>query len=185
MATIGGNIGRASPAGDTLAPLMVLNARATAVFPDGERTVPFSELFLGPGKTALGSGGFLKEIEVPFPPQGSRSVYLKHAIRGAMDIALLGIAVLIAPDPSRRVAGEVRLGIAAAAPTPIRAPRAEAMLQGKEPTAQLIAAVAAQAASEAQPISDHRASADYKRWIVEALTRRGLEAAWRAIGGGS
>src|SRR5919112_3844748 len=73
-ATIGGNICRASPSGETLAPLLVLEAQAKTVFSEGEKNQPFSSFFKGPGKTSLGSTGLLTEIEVPYPPAASRSV---------------------------------------------------------------------------------------------------------------
>lgn len=182
-ATIGGNICRASPSGETLAPLLVLEAKAKAAAPDGEKTAPFSAFFQGPGKTALGSKGLLTEIEVPYPPQGSRGVYLKHAVRGAMDIAMVGVAVLVRPDAGKNNLQEVRIGLGAVAPTPIRATKTETMLRGKPLTAALVKEAAAMAASESSPISDQRSSAENRRWIVEALTRRGLEQSWKAATG--
>src|SRR5439155_25593675 len=94
-ATIGGNICRASPSGETLAPLLALEAKGKLAFRDGEKTEAFSSFFQGPGKTSLGSKGLLTEIEIPSPTKGSHGVYLKHAVRGAMDIAMVGVAVLI------------------------------------------------------------------------------------------
>src|SRR3989338_5467569 len=84
-ATIGGNVCRASPSGETLAPLLVLEASAIARFSKGEKKLPFTELFLGPGQTLLGAKGLLREIEVPLPSKESRGTYLKHAVRGAID----------------------------------------------------------------------------------------------------
>ena len=100
-ATIGGNICRASPSGETLAPLLVLEAKAVLAFSDGEKTEPFMSFFQGPGKSSVGVKGLLTEIEIPYPPPGSKSVYLKHAVRGAMDIAMVGVAVLITPNAER------------------------------------------------------------------------------------
>jgi len=80
-ATIGGNICRASPSGETLTPLLVLEAKGKLAFADGERTEPFTAFFQGPGKCSVGSKGLLTEIEVPYPAAGSRGVYLKHAVR--------------------------------------------------------------------------------------------------------
>src|SRR4030095_7983484 len=78
-ATIGGNICRASPSGETLTPLLVLEANALLAFSDGERSEPFRSFFQGPGKSAAGAKGLLTEIEVPIPAAGSKGVYLKHA----------------------------------------------------------------------------------------------------------
>jgi carbon-monoxide dehydrogenase medium subunit len=182
-ATIGGNICRASPSGETLAPLLVLEATGKCAFTDGEKTQPFTSFFQGPGKSVLGTKGLLTEIDVPYPAAGSKSVYLKHAVRGAMDIAMVGVAVLITPNAGKNSMQDVRIGLGAVAPTPVRAPRTEALLRGKPLTAGLLKEAAAMAASESSPISDQRSSGDYRRWIVEALTRRGLEQTWKAATG--
>lgn len=182
-ATIGGNICRASPSGETLTPLLVLEAKGKLAFADGERTEPFTAFFQGPGKCSVGSKGLLMEIEVPYPAAGSRGVYLKHAVRGAMDIAMVGVAVLITPDAGKNNIQDVRIGLGAVAPTPVRATKTEALLRGKPLTAALLKEAAALAASEASPISDQRSSAENRRWIVEALARRGLEQTWTAATG--
>ena len=182
-ATIGGNICRASPSGETLAPLLVLEAQAKAAFSEGEKNQPFSSFFQGPGKTSLGSSGLLTEIDVPYPPTASRSVYLKHAVRGAMDIAMVGVAVLLTPDGGKTSIQDVRIGLGAVAPTPVRATKTEALLRGKPLSAALLKQAGALAATEASPIDDQRSSAENRRWIVEALTRRGLEQTWKAATG--
>lgn len=182
-ATIGGNICRASPSGETLAPLLVLEAKAKLAFSDGEKTEPFSGFFQGPGKSSAGVKGLLTEIEIPYPAPGSKGVYLKHAVRGAMDIAMVGVAVMITPDATKANLQDVRIGLGAVAPTPVRAPKAEALLRGKPLTAALVKEAAAMATLEASPISDQRSSAENRRWIVEALTRRGLQQTWKAATG--
>jgi len=182
-ATIGGNICRASPSGETLAPLLALEAKAKLAFKDGEKTEAFSSFFQGPGKTSLGSKGLLTEIEIPYPPKGSHGVYLKHAVRGAMDIAMVGVAVLITADAGNSSLQDVRIALGAVAPTPIRATKTEALLRGRSLTAALVKEAATLAASESSPITDQRSSAEYRGWIVEALTRRGLEQSWKAASG--
>jgi aerobic carbon-monoxide dehydrogenase medium subunit len=182
-ATIGGNICRASPSGETLAPLLVLEAKGKLAFSNGEKTEPFTTLFHGPGKTALGSTGLLTDIDVPYPPPASRSVYLKHAVRGAMDIAMVGVAVLLTPDAAKNTVQEARIALGAVAPTPVRASKTEALLRGQRLSASLLQEAAKTAASESRPIDDQRSSGEYRRWIVEALTRRGLEQTWKAATG--
>ncbi len=182
-ATIGGNICRASPSGETLTPLLVLEANAILAFSDGERSEPFNAFFQGPGKSAVGAKGLVTEIDIPLPPAGSKGVYLKHAVRGAMDIAMVGIAVMLTPDSGKNSVQDVRIGLGAVGPTPLRAPKTEALLKGKPLTAALIKEAGALAATEASPISDQRSSAENRRWIVEALTRRGLEQTWKAATG--
>jgi len=182
-ATIGGNICRASPSGETLAPLLALEAKAKLAFRDGEKTEAFISFFQGPGKTSLGSKGLLTEIEIPYPPKGSHGVYLKPAVRGAMDIAMVGVAVLITADAGNSSLQDVRIALGAVAPTPIRATKTEALLRGRSLTAALVKEAATLAASESSPITDQRSSAEYRGWIVEALTRRGLEQSWKAASG--
>jgi carbon-monoxide dehydrogenase medium subunit len=182
-ATIGGNICRASPSGETLAPLLVLEASGKCVFADSEKIQPFTSFFHGPGKSVLGATGLLTEIDVPHPAAGSKTAYLKHAVRGPMDIAMVGVAVLIIPDPSKTSLQDVRIGLGAVAPTPIRAAKTEALLRGQRLTPQLLKEAAVTAAAESSPISDQRSSAENRRWIVEALTRRGLEQTWKAATG--
>ncbi|HEY1267618.1 MAG TPA: xanthine dehydrogenase family protein subunit M [Candidatus Binatia bacterium] len=182
-ATIGGNICRASPSGETLTPLLVLEAKGNLAFAGKETAEPFANFFSGPGKTSLGSTGLLTAIDVPYPAAGSRGVYLKHAVRGAMDIAMVGVAVLMTPDTAKNAVQEVRIGLGAVAPTPIRAAKAETLLRGKPLTPALLKQAAESAASEASPIDDQRSSAEYRRWIVEALTRRGLAQCWKAATG--
>ena len=182
-ATIGGNICRASPSGETLAPLLVLEAKAKLAFSNGEKTEGFETFFHGPGKSSLGSTGLLTGVEVPYPAQGSRSAYLKHAVRGPMDIAMVGVAVMVTPDAKNSQLQDARIGLGAVAPTPIRATRTEALLRGQTLNAALVKEAAQMAASESSPISDQRSSAEYRGWIVEALTRRGLEQCWKAATG--
>jgi carbon-monoxide dehydrogenase medium subunit len=182
-ATIGGNICRASPSGETLAPLLVLEAAGKCAFSDGEKTQAFTSFFQGPGKSVLGTKGLLTEIDVPYPAAASKSVYLKHAVRGAMDIAMVGVAVLVTPDATKNNVQDVRIGLGAVAPTPIRATKTEALLRGKPLSAALIKEAAVLAAAESSPINDQRSSAENRRWIVEALTRRGLTQTWKAATG--
>jgi carbon-monoxide dehydrogenase medium subunit len=100
-----------------------------------------------------------------------------------MDIAMVGVAVLITPDAAKNGLQDVRIGLGAVAPTPIRATKTETMLRGKPLNAALVKEAAAMAASESSPISDQRSSAENRRWIVEALTRRGLQQSWQAATG--
>ena len=182
-ATIGGNVCRASPSGETLAPLLVLDAQAELAFSDGARTEAFSAFFRGPGQTSLGAKGLLTGITVPFPAAGSHAAYLKHAVRGPMDIAMVGVAVMATPNADKTALDDVRIGLGAVAPTPIRAARTEAMVRGKGLDAALLKEAGASAAAESSPITDQRSSGEYRGWIVDALTRRGLAQCWQAITG--
>lgn len=182
-ATIGGNICRASPSGETLTPLLILEGLAKTASSKGEQDVPFASFFKGPGETSLGSTGLLTGINVPYPAAESHAVYLKHAVRGAMDIAMVGVAVLVTPNAGKNKLDDVRIGLGAVAPTPVRAGKTEALLNGKALTAKLVKEAGTMAGSESTPITDQRSSGEYRKWIVEALTRRGLAQCWQAITG--
>ena len=120
---------------------------------------------------------------MPFPADGSHAVYLKHAVRGPMDIAMVGVAVMAAANADKTGLDDVRIGLGAVAPTPIRAPKTEALVSGKALDAALVKEAGASAASESSPITDQRSSGEYRGWIVDALTRRGLEQCWQALTG--
>ncbi len=175
VATIGGNICNAAPSADTAPGLIALGAEA--VIADGEqRVVPVEDFFTGPGRTVLQTGELLTGVRIPRPPARSGSAYLRHTPRAWMDIAVVGVASYVQLDEAGRCA-DVRIALGAVAPTPIRAPQAEAILQGESPTSEAIEAAARQAAREARPISDVRGSADYRRHLVYVLTRRTLHMA--------
>ena len=154
-ATIAGNLCRASPSADTIPPLMADGARIKTT----TRVVPIEEFFVGPGKTVLQPGELVTEILVPAPPAGTKKVYIKHGRRRAMELATVGVAVT-------RMPGDVRIALGAVAPTVIRARAAE-----KETNADKAAQAAA---AECAPISNVRASADYRREMVRVLVKRAL-----------
>lgn len=166
-ATIVGNICRASPSADTLPPLIADDAAVRIVGGKGERTVRLEDFFSGPGKTVLGVDELVTELVLPPPPPSTRKVYIKHGRRKAMELATVGVAVTLNAD--------VKIVLGAVAPAPIRARRAEDVLRGKAITPELIAQAAKAAADESRPISNVRASAAYRREMVEVLTRRALQ----------
>jgi aerobic carbon-monoxide dehydrogenase medium subunit len=171
LATVGGNMCNAAPSAD-LAPIFIaLNAAAHLAGPKGERRVPLEDFFTGPGQTVLAPGELLVALEVP--PRAGSSLYLKHAPREHMDIAVVGVGLAIQLSDGRCESARVVLG--AVAPIPLRARRAEAELTGRPLTAERIDRAAKIAAEEAKPIDDVRGSAWYRRRMVEVLTRRGLE----------
>ena len=179
LATVGGNICNASPAGDILPALLAFDAQCRIAGPDGERWLPLTEVFAGPGRTVLQATEVLAEISLPLPLANSGSLYIKHSPRGAMDIATLGVASVISLEDSGRVCRNVRIGLGAVAPTPIRASAAESILWGREVTPELIRSAAEAARAEAKPINDVRGSAEHRLEMVEVLTQRTLE---RALG---
>ncbi|MBC7324715.1 MAG: xanthine dehydrogenase family protein subunit M, partial [Moorella sp. (in: Bacteria)] len=182
IATVGGNLCSAVPSADTAPPLLAAGASVKLVSLKGERVVSLADFFLGPMETVLQPGELLAEINLPPVPAGVGSCYLKIGPRDAMDIALVGVAAqVIMEDGVCRGAG---LALGAVAPTPLKVTEAEKILTGSSLTAADIARAAAIAADAARPISDHRASADYRRKMVAVLTRRALQEAWaRALSG--
>ena len=149
--------------------------------PDGERELPLAEFWRGPNATALRPGELLRELRLPPPPPNTGGVYVRRTPRKQMDIAVVGVAVLLTLDGDRIERARVALG--AVAPTPIRAPQAEAALEGQAASEPLFARAAEAAAAEARPISDQRGSAEFRRHLVRITTERGLhEAARRARG---
>ena len=177
LATVGGNICNASPAGDTTPALLAFDAQCRVVGPEGERIVALDQFFAGPGRTVLRPAEILAELRLPPPLPNSGSLYIKHSPRGAMDIATVGVASMISLERRGTVCREVRIALASVAPTPVRARSAEDMLRGQTLSPQLVAAAAQEAQARITPIDDVRGSATYRKSIVEALTQRTLERA--------
>jgi CO/xanthine dehydrogenase FAD-binding subunit len=173
-ATIGGNICNASPSADTVPALLVLGAMAWVFGGGEEKAIPLDTFFTGPGETVLGPGNILTSIQVPLPPAGSAYRYLKLGRVRAADLALVGVAVLGFPQADNPSGYGFRIALGAVAPTPIRAPEAEAVLiESVDDEAIERAALAAM--RTAKPISDVRASAEYRSAMVGALTKRGIK----------
>ena len=171
LATIGGNIAHASPAADTVAGLLVADAQVDIASADGERSVPIDELFTGPGQTVLTPGEIITRFRLPKPASGSH--YIKHKIREVMDLAFIGVATAVNLDNGTIT--DARIGLAAVAPTPIRATAAENLLKGNAPTPELLEQAGEAAAAGCSPISDLRCSAEHRREMVDVLTRRTLQ----------
>jgi len=173
LATIGGNLCNAAPSADTAAPLLALDAVAEIASPSGKRSLPLKDFFTGPGQTALKKGEMLLSILIPKQPDGAVSVYLKQSPRRAMDLAVVGVAVLAAHTNGKL---EARLALGAVAPTPIRVPEAEKLLnQTAKINDQVINEAARLAVRATRPISDVRASAEYRLDMIKNLTARALK----------
>ncbi len=175
LATVGGNVCNASPAGDTLPALLALDAQCKIVGPDGERWLPLEQFFKGPGSTALEPGEILTELRLPRPERNSGSLYIKHSPRGAMDISAVGVASAVSLRDRGRVCAAARIALGAVAPVPKRAYSAEEMLVGQTLTPELVEAAALEAQRLATPIDDVRATGDYRKSVVAVLTQRTLE----------
>jgi CO/xanthine dehydrogenase FAD-binding subunit len=178
-ATLGGNLCNASPAGDTLTPLLALNAEVElARLADdgavGTRRLPIDGFFTGPGRTRRAADELVLAVRVLAPKPGAVSRFHKAGTRPALDISPISIAFAAVRDAAGGLGG-VRIALGAVAPTPMRAHRAEALLEGCRLDAGSAAGAAAAAAEECRPIDDVRASAWYRRELVRNLLQRMLD----------
>lgn len=177
MGTIGGNLCNAAPSAETAPSLIGLRAKAKIAGPNGERTVPLEDFFTGPGSTVLETGELLVELQVPKTSPGTRGIYFKHSIRGTVDLAIVGVAVIVTMDTASDICRDASIVLGAVAPTPMRARSAEDIIRGKKINDALINKSAQAASDEARPISDVRASAQYRKDMVKVFTRRALQEA--------
>jgi CO/xanthine dehydrogenase FAD-binding subunit len=173
--TIAGNLCNAVPSADTAPALLTLEASLKLTSQKGERIVNIEDFFTGPNETVLTDEEILQEIHVPNLPPRSRGRYLKLTPRRSMDLAIVGVAaVVVAKDG---ICNDIRIALGAVAPTPTRARRAEDIVRGQKLSDDVIERAAQIAAEECCPISDHRASAEYRCDMVEVLTKRAIRQA--------
>ena len=181
LATIGGNLCSAVPSADTAPPLVALGATVTLAGKNGERTLLVEDFFAGPEASVLNPVEILSRVFIPSPPENSGGAYLKLMRRNAMDLALVGVAACLKLDGGKRVCQEARIALGAVAPTPMRALRAEEVLLNKEPDEQLAMEAGKIAAQEARPISDVRASKEYRTEMLRVLTKRAVMEALKRV----
>ena len=174
LATVGGNICDASPAADVSPPLLALDARVKLESAgNASRVLTLEEFFQGVRQTALRSDELLTSIEIPQPDSSDQAFYYKLGKRKADAIAVVSVAITLRRESDQ--VQHIRIALGAVAPVAMRAHEAEAKLLGLELSASNIAAAATAAAVAASPIDDFRASAAYRRRMVEVLVTRGLE----------
>jgi carbon-monoxide dehydrogenase medium subunit len=177
LATIGGNLCRAAPCSETAPPLIAYDARVRLAGPSGERWLPLEQFFTGPGTTALAPGEVLAEVSIPSPPVRSGAAYLRHGLRALMDLALVNVSAWLALEEDGSTCADVRIVLGSVAPTPIRARAAEDALRGRLLDAVSLAEAGVVAARESRPITDVRASADYRQQMVQLFVQRALHTA--------
>ncbi len=172
--TVGGNLGTASPAGDSLPVLAAMDATVVLVSRGGERRLPLSAFITGVKRTAIQPGEIIREVRVP-RLRGPQH-FLKVGTRNAMVISIACAAVVL--DTEGRT---VRCGLGAVAPTPIRALQAESFIagaidwDGPRASPEAVARFGELAAAAASPITDHRSTASYRRHAVRVITARALQ----------
>jgi CO/xanthine dehydrogenase FAD-binding subunit len=173
-ATVGGNMANATPSADVAPALIALDATAKIVSTSGERTVPLEEFFRGPGQTVMGAEEILSEIRIPKTSPRLVGEYIKFSPREMMDLAYVGVAVAYTLGEAEKSCRAVRIVLGAVFPIPMRARKAEAVLEGQLLTEALAEEAGRIAAQESKPISDVRSSADYRRAMVATMTKRAL-----------
>jgi carbon-monoxide dehydrogenase medium subunit len=182
LATIGGNVGRASPASDLGPALIVHRAVATIDGVGGVHNELVEDLYTGPGATTLASSDIITSIFLPDPAQGFGSAHVKLGKRGSgTDIALAGVSASVVLGEGGGIL-DCMIALASLGPTPFRAVASEALLRSKVPAESVLAAAAQSAAGEAKPIGDMRASASYRTTLARVLTLRALREAVRSAG---
>lgn len=179
LGTVVGNISSAVPSADMAPGLIVLGAKLKIANIKGERIIPVEDFFAGPSVSDLAHDELVVEVQVPNPPPFSGMVYMKHTIRSAMELAIVSVATMVTLKDG--VFGEVKIALGAVAPTPIRTAKAESLLKGKPFSTELVKEAAKTASEEARPISDIRASTEYRKEMVRILSERALNRAREEI----
>jgi len=174
LATLGGNMANGSPAADTATPLLVLDAAIVMADAKGRRKLPLAEYLVNVRANRFAKS-LLVEVVIPDPPHGKACRWSFQKLgRTAVDISLVNVAAGLQLDSRGRVKW-VRIALGAVAPFPMRAPGAEKRMTGRILDQALLAEIGAEVAREVSPISDARASAEYRREICSVLTRRALD----------
>lgn len=181
IATVGGNLCNASPSADMAPSLIGLGAQVKIAGLKSTRKVLLEDFFKGPGITILGNGEMLVEIQVPKVAPKTGAAYLKYGIRGSIDLAIVGVAVVIMLG-KRGECQDAKIVLGAVAPTPMRAKKAEEILKGKKIDQELIEESGRMASEEARPISDVRATAEYRKEMVKVFTRNAVKEALACAG---
>jgi carbon-monoxide dehydrogenase medium subunit len=196
VATLGGNLCTAAPSADTATPLLVLGTQVTIKNPKDERTLPIERFFQGPGESVLKTGEMVRELVIPKLLPNTGSAYYKLQRRLALDLPILGVSVLLSLDKNKVtcsdllctaspistllhkmeedgiICKEVRIALGVAAPIPMRALKAEALLRGKKLSDELLEEVANTASQEAQPRDSMRGEAWYRKDMIRVLVKR-------------
>ena len=174
--TVGGNLAHADPAQDPPPMLLALDAEVVAASPRGQRRIPLHELFLGFFQTSLEPDEIVTAVSLPPAEPRATSAYCKFLPRTQDDYATVSAAAWLLSDGDGRCA-RARIALGAAGPVPLRARRAEALLEGRRLDHELIDEVAAAVREEVDPIDDARGSAAYKREMARVFAGRALRAA--------
>ena len=180
MGTVAGNLCNASPSADNAPALIAYGAKVILRSTNGEREVPLEEFFKAPGVTVMNHDEVLTNILVPPPVPLSGCSYKAISRRSKVDISAVIVSVFIQAEKGR--CKDARIVLGAVAPIPMRAKKAEKILIGKKLTPSIVEKAALQASKESKPITDMRASASYRKQMVEVLSRRAIKESARMAG---
>jgi len=172
LGTLGGNLITCVPSMDSGPALLALDAAATVASSAGRRRMPLADLFVGPRKTSLKPGDLLVDIVIPKENLDKPAAFEKFGLRKGQALALVNVGAAFFIDKGNFLKPRIALG--AVAPTVIRAPKTEGFLDGRKISPEAFAEAGRIAATEAKPISDFRASADYRRDLIAVLVKRAL-----------
>ena len=175
LGTLGGNLVTCVPSMDSGPTLVALDAEVTVAGPDGSRRMPLTEFFVGPRKTILAPHELLIDVIIPKRNLGKPTNFYKFGLRKGQALALVNAASSLWVEDGKFK--DVRISLGAVSPVVVRAPKAEAVLEGKPVSDDLISEAGKIAITECNPIDDFRASLDYRRDLIDVLTRRTLQAA--------
>jgi carbon-monoxide dehydrogenase medium subunit len=178
LGTLGGNLVTGVPSMDSGPTLIALDALVTVAGSAGRRQMPLAEFFVGPRKTVLKPNELLVEIVIPKRNLGKPAHFLKSGLRKGQALALVNVAASLWVDWDKHVFVAPRIALGAVAPIVIRTPQAEAYLEGRAISPDAMAEAGRIAVADAKPISDFRASAEYRRDLIAVLTKRALEHAY-------
>lgn len=178
--TIGGNLVNASPAADLAPPLLIYDTSVVLVKAGSKREVPLTDFFISPGETILADDEILTEVRIPVIYSNTAAKFIKLGKRNAMTISVVTTAVRLTMDQMGHIS-QARIALGAVSSKPIRAKQAEEILKGKFPSVELFIEAGQIAGRESSPVSDIRASAEYRRKMVSVLTKRALVTAWNEI----
>lgn len=173
MASIAGNLCNAAPSAENAPLLMAMGALVTLKSESGTRVVPLDEFFKGPGKTIMKQGELLTSINVPPPPKGSGTSYQHISARGKVDISAVCVGAMLTMKGD--ICEDARIFLGAVAPTPMMAKNAQKIIKGKKITEELLQTAGVEASKECKPITDMRATLEYRKLMVAVLTGRAID----------
>ncbi|MBN1905035.1 MAG: xanthine dehydrogenase family protein subunit M [Deltaproteobacteria bacterium] len=173
MASAAGNLCNAAPSAENAPVLLAMGANVTVEGRDGKRIIPLDKFFTGPGQTVLKQGELLTAINVPVPPKGAGTSYQHISARGKVDISSVCVGAMLVMKGD--ICEDARIFLGAVAPTPMMAKNAQELLKGKKITEELLQTAGIEASKECKPITDMRASKEYRTLMVAVLTGRAID----------